>query len=61
MVAIWPCILVIDCNGTRLEREREREREHVYVCLFSIIHLSINKNLCSGSATKVIGYIYKGR
>lgn len=31
MVAIWACILVIDCNGTRLEREREIERACVHV------------------------------
>jgi len=35
MVAIWPCILVIDCNGTRLERERERERARVRVFVFN--------------------------
>ena len=42
------------------DRERERVSEHVYVCLFYIIHLSINKNFCLVSATKVTGYIYEG-
>lgn len=54
MVAVWPCIFVIDCDGTVWETE------HVFMCLFPIIHLSINENLCLGSTTNVIGYIYEG-